>query len=221
MVATPFLGDSMEILYEDKDLIVCIKERGILSQAGKEGEKTMLSLLSLHTGTEIYPVHRLDKEVGGVMVFAKNQKAAASLSAQVTDRTMEKEYITAVEGCLAEKEGTMEDFLFFDRSKNKVFTAKKERRGVKKALLSYKVLAERDGLSLVRVKLHTGRTHQIRVQFASRKMPIVGDRRYGSKRDSKIIALWSCRISFIHPVIKEKMSFEKNSEETVFLMFNN
>ena len=208
----------MEILYEDKDLIVCIKERGILSQEGKEGERTMLSLLSAYTGGEIYPVHRLDKEVGGVMVFARNQKTAAFLSSQVTDRTMEKEYITVVEGSPDEKDGTMEDLLFFDRSKNKSFTVKKERRGVKKALLSYKVLAEKDGLSLVRVKLHTGRTHQIRVQFSSRKMPIVGDRRYGSKSDSKIIALWSCYITFIHPVTKEKMMFEKMSEESIFVL---
>lgn len=208
----------MEILYEDKDLIVCIKERGILSQEGKEGERTMLSLLSAYTGGEIYPVHRLDKEVGGVMVFARNQKTAAFLSSQVTDRTMEKEYITVVEGSPDEKDGTMEDLLFFDRSKNKSFTVKKERRGVKKALLSYKVLAEKNGLSVVRVKLHTGRTHQIRAQFASRKMPIVGDRRYGSKSDSKIIALWSCYITFIHPVTKEKMMFEKMSEESIFVL---
>lgn len=206
----------MEILYEDKDLIVCIKERGVLSQEGKEGERTMLSLLSAYTGGEIYPVHRLDKEVGGVMVFARNQKTAAFLSSQVTDRTMEKEYITVVEESPDEKDGTMEDLLFFDRSKNKSFTVKKERHGVKKALLSYKVLAEKNGLSVVRVKLHTGRTHQIRVQFSSRKMPIVGDRRYGSKSDGKIIALWSCYISFIHPVTKEKMTFEKMSEESTF-----
>ncbi len=206
----------MEILFEDKDLIVCIKERGILSQEGKEGEKTMLSLLLAQTGAKIFPVHRLDKEVGGIMVFAKNQKSAAALSSQVTDRTMEKEYVTVVEGTLAEKEGTMEDLLFFDRSKNKSFTVKKERRGVKKASLSYSILSEKDGLSLVRVRLHTGRTHQIRVQFASRKMPIVGDRRYGSKRESNIIALWSCYISFVHPVTGERMSFEMLPEEDMF-----
>ncbi|MBQ3136648.1 MAG: RluA family pseudouridine synthase [Clostridia bacterium] len=199
----------MEILFEDKELIVCVKERGILSQEGKAGEKTMLSLLSEITGEEIFPVHRLDKEVGGVMVFAKTRKSAAALSAQVTDRTMEKEYITVIEGSPAEKAGIMEDLLFFDRSKNKSFTVKKERRGVKKASLSYSVLSESDGLSLVRVKLHTGRTHQIRVQFASRKMPIVGDRRYGSKTESKNIALWSCYISFVHPTSGEKMTFEK------------
>ena len=203
----------LEILFQDKDLIVCIKERGILSQEGKPGEETMLTLLSQQTGGEVYPVHRLDREVGGVMVYAKNKKSAAALSSQVTDRTMEKEYITAVEGCPAEKEGTMEDLIFFDRSKNKSFTVKKERRGVKKASLSYTLLSEKDGISLVRVKLHTGRTHQIRVQFASRKMPIVGDRRYGSKRESGIIALWSCFISFVHPVTGERMEFERMSDE--------
>ncbi len=210
-------GEKMEILFEDKSVIVCLKERGLLSQEGKEGELTMLSLLSAHTGGEIYPVHRLDKEVGGVMVFAKTKKAAADLSSQVTDRTMEKEYITVAEGTTEEKEGIMEDLLFFDRSKNKSFTVKKERRGVKKASLSYKVLSEKDGLSLVRVRLHTGRTHQIRVQLASRKMPIVGDRRYGSKRESKIIALWSCYISFVHPVTGERMEFEKMSQEEIFI----
>lgn len=206
----------MEILFEDKELIVCIKERGILSQQGNQGERTMLTDLEAHIGKEAYPVHRLDKEVGGVMVFAKTRNAAARLSAQVTDRTMEKEYITVVEGSPEEKEGTMEDLLFFDRSKNKSFTVKKERRGVKKASLSYKVLAEGDGLSLLRVRLHTGRTHQIRVQLASRKMPIVGDRRYGSKTESRIIALWSCYISFVHPVTGERMSFERISEEKIF-----
>ena len=209
----------MEILFEDKDLIVCLKERGILSQQGREGERTMLTLLSEHTGGELYPVHRLDREVGGVMVFAKNKKSAAALSAQVSDRTMEKEYIAVIDGTPEEKEGTMEDLLFFDKGKNKSFTVKKERRGVKKASLSYKVLAEGDGISLVRVRLHTGRTHQIRVQFASRKMPLVGDRRYGSKREGKIIALWSCFISFLHPVTGERMEFERLSEENVFNVF--
>lgn len=211
-----FVRQGMEILFEDKALIVCIKERGILSQQGKQGERTMLTLLAEHTGAEVFPVHRLDRDVGGVMVFAKNPRAAAALSAQVSDRTMEKEYITAVEGCPEEKEGTMEDLLFFDRGKNKAFTVKKERRGVKKASLSYRVLDEGEGLSLVRVRLHTGRTHQIRVQFASRKMPIVGDRRYGSKRESRIISLWSCFISFLHPVTGERMEFERLSDEEAF-----
>ncbi len=210
----------MKILFEDKDLVVCIKQRGLLSQEGKEGEKTVPLLLSEQLKSEIYPVHRLDKEVGGVMVYAKNKKSAAALSAQVSDRTMDKQYLAVIEGMPGEKEGTLEDLLFFDKNKNKSFTVKKERRGVKKALLSYKTLSEGEGLSLVRVKLHTGRTHQIRVQFASRKMPLVGDRRYGSKKESCIIALWSCCISFVHPSSGERLTFEELPEEEIFTHFD-
>lgn len=206
----------MKILFEDKDIVVCVKERGILSQEGKEGEITLPLLLRQQCNSEIYPVHRLDREVGGVMVYAKNKKSAASLSSQVSDRTMVKQYLAVIEGVPEEKEGQLEDLLYFDKSKNKSYTVKKERRGVKKALLSYKVLDEREGLSLVRVTLHTGRTHQIRVQFASRKMSLAGDRRYGSKSDSKTIALWSCCISFIHPTDKKEMTFEELPEEEIF-----
>lgn len=210
----------MKILFEDKDIIVCIKQRGLLSQEGKEGEKTVPLLLRELTGSEIYPVHRLDKEIVGVMVYAKNKKSAAFLSEQVSDRRMEKQYLAVIEGTPEEKEGQLEDLLFFDKSKNKSFTVKKERKGVKKALLSYRVISEKEGLSLVRVTLHTGRTHQIRVQFASRKMPLAGDRRYGSKIDSRIIALWSCYISFIHPGTKERMTFEELPEEDIFTFEN-
>lgn len=206
----------MKILFEDKDIVVCIKERGLLSQEGKEGEKTLPLLLRQQCKSEIYPVNRLDKEVGGVMVYAKNKKSAASLSSQVSDRTMQKQYLAVIEGVPEEKEGQMEDLLYFDKSKNKSFTVKKERRGVKKALLSYKVVSERDGFSLVRVTLHTGRTHQIRVQFASRKMSLAGDRRYGSKTESRTIALWSCYISFVHPSDKKIMTFEELPDEEIF-----
>lgn len=206
----------MKILFEDKDIVVCIKERGLLSQEGREGEKTVPLILSEQCKSEIYTVHRLDKEVAGIMVYAKNKKSAAFLSSQVSDREMKKQYLTVVEGEPMQEEGQLEDMLFFDKSKNKSFTVKKERRGVKKALLSYKVEGKKEGLSLIRVTLHTGRTHQIRVQFASRKMPIVGDRRYGSKRESKIIALWSCCLSFIHPSSKERMAFEEMPEEEIF-----
>ncbi|MBQ8504615.1 MAG: RluA family pseudouridine synthase [Clostridia bacterium] len=195
----------MKILFEDEHIIVCVKERGLLSQDGN-GKASMVDKLSEYTGSVIYPVHRLDKDVAGVMVYAKSQKAAANLSAQVSDRRMKKEYLAIVHG-EADK-GTMEDLLFFDRSKNKSFVVKKERRGVKKALLSYETLERKADKSLVRVSLHTGRTHQIRIQFASRKMPLFGDRRYGGKDDEKTIALWSCRISFEHPESKKVMEFE-------------
>ncbi len=195
----------MNILYEDKHIIVCVKERGLLSQDGN-GKPCMTEKLKEHTKTEVYPVHRLDKDVGGVMVYALTKSAAAELSKQVADRTMEKNYLALVHG--NPHKGDMADLLFFDRSKNKSFVVKKERKGVKKALLSYEALSQGEDKSLVRVVLHTGRTHQIRVQFASRKMPLYGDRRYGGRDEEKTIALWSYCISFNHPVIKERMSFE-------------
>ena len=205
----------MEILFEDKELIVAIKERGLLSEENP-GKPNMVTLLKELTKGEIYPVHRLDKDVGGVMVYAKTKKAASELSKQAGDRTMKKTYLAFIHGTPEEKSGMLEDLLFFDKSKNKSFVVKKERRGVKKALLNYKVVSEKDGNSLVEVELLTGRTHQIRVQFASRKMPLYGDRRYGAKDESRIIALWSKEISFLHPATGERMKFEKMSEEEIF-----
>lgn len=204
----------MEILFEDKDVIVAIKERGLLSE--ESSKPNMVTLLKELTKGEIYPVHRLDKDVGGLMVYAKSKKAAAELSKQAGDRTMKKTYLARLHGTPEEKSGMLEDLLFFDKSKNKSFVVKKERRGVKKALLNYKAISEKDGNALVEVELLTGRTHQIRVQFASRKMPLFGDRRYGAKDDSKIIALWSKEISFIHPATGARMSFQKLPQEEIF-----
>lgn len=196
----------MRVLFEDEYIVVAEKQRGLISQEGN-GKASMVDELKKQTGSEIFPVHRLDREVGGVMVYAKIQKAAASLSAQVADRTMQKHYLAVVHG-KPEIHGVMEDLLFFDKGKNKSFVVKKERKGVKKAVLSYELIETKADKSLVEVLLHTGRTHQIRVQFASRKMPLCGDRRYGSKDEEKTIALWSYKLSFIHPVTKEKLIFE-------------
>ncbi len=205
----------MEVLFEDENLIVAIKERGLLSEE-HESKPNMVRSLKEVTGGEIYPVHRLDKDVGGVMVYAKTKSAAASLSAQAGDRTMKKTYLAILHGKPQEESGTLEDLLFFDKGKNKSFVVKKERRGVKKALLNYRVISQKDGNALTEIELLTGRTHQIRVQFASRKMPLFGDRRYGAKDESRIIALWSKEISFLHPITKERMTFCKLSEEEIF-----
>lgn len=201
----------MEILHRDKDIIVCIKERGILSQYD-EKKPNMITALKDSLGVEAYPVHRLDREVGGVMVYALNKKSAASLSAQVADRSFSKQYTALLHGVPEKAEDTLEDLLYFDKAKNKAFTVKKERRGVKKAILDYSTLAVREGTALLRVRLHTGRTHQIRVQFASRKMPLVGDRRYGARDEAQFIHLWSERIEFIHPVTGERMKFEADQD---------
>ena len=198
----------MKIIFEDKDIVVAIKPPEILSQGDEKGRANAVDLLKEMTGSDIFPVHRLDKGVGGVMVFAKNAKSAAELSKQVSDRTMEKTYLALLHGEIAEEKGRLEDLLFFDRGKNKSFVVKRERRGVKKALLDYECISKGEGRSLVRVKLITGRTHQIRVQFSSRGYPLYGDRRYGAKDEEKNIALLSKEISFLHPKTGERMTFE-------------
>ncbi len=201
----------MEILYEDPSVIVCIKPRGVSSQADKNGGESMITLLQAHTGGEIYPVHRLDKETGGVMVYAKTKKAAAALSRDIAEHKFHKEYLALVHGVPEKSEDTLFDLLFHDRAKNKSYAVKRERSGVKKAELEYKLLETKEikgeKYSLLRVVLHTGRTHQIRVQFASRKMPLSGDRKYGAKDTCKKLGLLSAKLKFTHPETGEEMDF--------------
>ena len=170
------------ILFENKNYVVCEKPSGVLSEDGKTFG--MPSLLSPEN--PFLTVHRLDKEVYGVTVYAKQSKAAASLSKQMQDGSFVKEYYAVVEGSL-EESARFEDLLFKDSAKNKSFVVKKERKGVKKAILEYTKISEIDfegkTLSLVKIKLYTGRTHQIRVQFSHRKHPVFGDRKYGSSID--------------------------------------
>lgn len=210
----------MDILYEDSAVVVCIKPRGVLSQSDEKGGESMVTILSGHTGGEIFPVHRLDKETGGVMVYAKTQKAAAKLSGDISEHKFYKEYLAILHGVPEENSGTLCDLLFHDRAKNKSYVAKRERKGVKKAELYYEVLEakEKDGekYSLLRVVLHTGRTHQIRVQFASRKMPLSGDRKYGARDGEKSLGLWAARLKFFHPETGETKEF---AAETDFINF--
>ena len=195
----------MTILYQDPQMLAVVKPSGLLSQAGKEGEETMLTILRQETGAEVYPVHRLDRETGGVMVYARTARAAAALSQAIQQGRVKKEYLAAVYGCPEAPEGLMEDLLLHDQKKNKSYVVTRQRRGVKKARLSYALLAEKEDRSLIQVRLFTGRTHQIRVQFASRKMPLVGDGRYGG--GSGKLALWSARLTLPHPESGEKMTF--------------
>lgn len=215
----------MEILFEDKNIIVIVKPVGVLSQGDEKGSENLVDMLNEYIRRknekgEIHIVHRLDKNVGGVMVFAKSSFAASSLSAQIQQGTMIKEYIAAVHSKPEERNGFMEDLLFKDSKKNKSYVVKRERKGVRKAKLYYETVRTQNTpfgeVSLVRIRLYTGRTHQIRVQFSSRRMPLVGDSRYGGN-DPVDIALWSYRLSFIHPATKEKLVFEKyNSFEQIF-----
>ena len=185
----------MEILYSDPEIVICVKP------VGMDSEHEVPQAL----GGEIYPIHRLDKNVGGVMVYAKKKPAAAALSKAVQEGTMVKEYVAMVHGTPPE-EGDWEDLLWKDSAKNKVFVVKRERRGVKKARLEYKRLREGE-TSLVRIRLHTGRSHQIRVQFSSRGFPLVGDHKYGSRDEKTEPMLFSCCLSFPHK--GKAMRFEK------------
>ncbi len=194
----------IEILYEDEYLIFAVKPVGVLSQKG-DGEN-MIDLLSEGRG-EVYPVHRLDRAVGGVMVFGKTPQAAAKLCSLVSQNGMDKEYLAVLCGTPEQESAVLQDFLFKDSAKNKSFVVKRERKGVKKASLEYKLLETKENLSLVKVKLHTGRTHQIRVQFSSRKLPLLGDGKYGGKSNKCSVALWSYSLSFPHPYKKENIGF--------------
>ena len=197
----------MEILCNNEHFVAAVKPFGISSQ--ENGKNGMPDMLKEQLGiNEIYTVHRLDTVTSGVMVYAKTKKAAAEISKGITDGSFQKEYLAVVHGEVSPETGIMEDFLFKDSRKNKSFVVKKERKGVKKASLEYEVLEVKNGLSLVKIRLHTGRTHQIRVQFSSRKHPVYGDGKYGASDNIPFIALFSHKISFIHPESKERVSFE-------------
>ena len=192
----------MEILYSDKNIIVCVKPVGL------DSEKQVPDQLKEMFEGEIFPLHRLDLNVGGVMVYARNKFTAAQLSKVIQEGNMIKEYVAMVHG-QPESVGILEDLLWKDSKKNKVFVVKRQRNGVKKAKLEYNVLKE-DENSLIHVRLYTGRSHQIRVQFSSRGYPLVGDHKYGSKDKKTEPMLFSCKITF--PYKKETISFEKYPE---------
>lgn len=208
----------IEILYEDKDLIVCVKPVGVLSQPGMGEGEDMITLLTGHLAENkekpyIGLIHRLDRNVGGVMVFSKKQGVTSKLSTAIQEKNFTKEYMAVVHNKPEEQTGIYKDLLFKDSAKNKSFVVKRVRKGVKEASLEYTVMdsimEEKGALSLVRIKLHTGRTHQIRVQFSSRKMPLLGDGKYGSKDNGCEIALWSYRLAFCHPITKKEIDFTK------------
>ncbi len=200
------------IVYQDKDIVVCNKPYGVSSQLS--GGENMIDMLKDSCQCEIFPIHRLDTQTTGLIVYAKNQKSAAALSSQVTEHKLEKEYLCLCHGEISEG-GEMVDFLYHDRLKNKSFVVKNKRAGAKEATLEYERIYEKNvgecRLFLVKVKLHTGRTHQIRVQFASRGYPLFGDGKYGA-RDNAKIHLHSCSLSFTHPVTKKALAFESTPD---------
>ena len=188
----------MEILFSDRDIAVCVKPVGLNSEAD------VPAALTDQLGGEFFTIHRLDQNVGGVMVYARNKGAAAELSRAIQSGDMIKEYLALVHGAPAES-GVLEDLLWKDSGKNKVFVVKRERKGVKKAKLEYQVIRAGED-SLVRIRLHTGRSHQIRVQFASRGFPLVGDHKYGARDGSPAPFLFSCKLTF--PFKGKALTFE-------------
>ena len=206
----------ISVLFEDAHIIVVEKPPFLVceSTAKKDG---LADLLEEQTGGYIGTVHRLDRGVGGVMVYAKTPTAAAKLSAAVQARELKKEYLAVVRGNLEPEKGEMRDLLFHDRRQNKTFVVERQRAGVKEALLEYDTVerlttARGEECSLVHVLLHTGRTHQIRMQFASRGHTLLGDGKYGARGDNRQIALFATRLTFSHPVARKMMEFHKEWE---------
>lgn len=188
----------MEILYSDRNIAVCVKPVGL------DSEQEVPQALRETLGGEIFPLHRLDKNVGGIMVFARTKAAAAQFSRMIQEGKLIKEYVAMVHGTPPQT-GDWQDLLWKDSQKNKVFVVKRERKGVKAARLEYTRLTDNDP-ALVRIRLHTGRSHQIRVQFSSRGFPLVGDHKYGSRDEASAPMLFSCRITF--PYQGKETSFE-------------
>ena len=205
----------MKILYEDKYLLVCEKPVGVESQVSSSGKENMISLLENYRkeqGEDSYVglVHRLDTATGGAMIYSKRKDVTGKLCEAIQTEAYEKQYLAVVEGRPDSQSGELCDLLYHDKQKNKSFVVKKKRAGVKEALATYELSDSREieggrVVSLVRVKLITGRTHQIRVQFASRGMSLLGDGKYGNRDNAATLALWSNTIEFEHPITKQKV----------------
>ncbi|MFL8712640.1 RluA family pseudouridine synthase [Clostridioides sp. GD02377] len=213
----------IRVIYEDNHLLVVEKPVNILSQGDDTNDKDMVNLLKDYVKKKynkpgnvyIGLIHRLDRPVGGVMVFAKTSKAASRLSEQVRNKTFNKTYLAIIHGNMKSDKDTLKDFLYKNKKTNMVTVVKKNHKDAKEAELDYKILNFKENLSLVQVNLKTGRSHQIRVQFSSRKHPLYGDQRYG-KEINKVgqqIALWSNKIELYHPTTKEKMEFTCNTPD--------
>lgn len=199
----------MEIIYQDSDILVCIKPARVLSTDEPGGLPELLRKALGNESADIRTVHRLDRVVGGVMVLARNANAASELSRQIRENEFEKEYLAVVHGRPGEPKGTLKDLLYRDKVRRMTMVAEQPAKGVQEAILHYQVLETWNDMSLVRIRLETGRTHQIRVQFASRGKPLAGERKYATLEDECEIALWSHSLSFTHPKTGRQLTFSK------------
>lgn len=203
----------MDILYTDEDIIVCIKPPRVLSTDEPGGVPELLRQALGTPDGDIRTVHRLDRVVSGLMVFARSAQAASTLSQQIREQTFQKEYLAMIHGRPETETGILRDLLLRDKRERKTYIVAEPAKGVQEAILSYRVESCLQEMTRVRIWLHTGRTHQIRAQFSGRGMPLVGDKKYSLLEDPCEIALWSCRLVFCHPRTGERMEFSMDPPE--------
>lgn len=197
----------MQIIYQDDRVLVCVKPPRVLSTDEPGGLPDLIRQALGDPDACVRTVHRLDRVVSGLMVLARTKRAAGDLSEQIRNGSFEKEYLAVCHGIPREPAGTLRDFLGRDAATHTTFVAADPGKEVREAVLDYQTLAVKDGMALVKIRLVTGRTHQIRVQFASRGLPLVGDKKYGVEDDALEIALWSHRLKFLHPRTSAAMEF--------------
>lgn len=203
----------MEFLYLDDSIAVCVKPSGVLSTDEPGGMPGLVREALGNPKADVRTVHRLDQVVSGLMVLARNEAAASELSRQIRDGEFQKEYLAVIHGHPCQPQGELRDLLYRDKARRMTMVALEPGKGVQEAILRYRVLAETENMSKVQIELLTGRTHQIRVQFASRNMPLLGERKYSTLEDPCTIALWSYMIGIRHPVSGETMTFTKEPPE--------
>ena len=204
----------MELIYVDKDIVVCVKPPRVLSTDEPGGLPELVREALGNPKADVRTVHRLDRVVSGVMVLARTAAAASELSRQIREGQFQKEYLAVVHGVPDSDAGTLRDLLGRDKARRMTYVATESGKGIQEAVLDYRVIASDGELSRVSIRLHTGRTHQIRVQFASRGLPLVGERKYDTREDPCEIALWSHMVGFYHPSTGERVTFTKEPEET-------
>ena len=202
----------MELLHVDEKIVVCVKPAGVPSTDEPGGLPELVRLALGDPKATVKTVHRLDQVVSGVMVLARTARAASDLSEQIRNHQFEKEYLAVIHGCPDGENGTFRDLLARNKAEKKTYIVTEPGKDAQEAVLDYQVLARSEELSKVRIRLHTGRTHQIRAQFSGRGFPLVGDKKYGRGEDCDI-ALWSCRVAFRHPKTGEFMEFQKEPPE--------
>ncbi|MBQ4601127.1 MAG: RluA family pseudouridine synthase [Oscillospiraceae bacterium] len=203
----------MELVYVDDAVLVCVKPAGAVSTDNPGGVPELARKALGDAKADVRTVHRLDQVVSGLMVLARNAKAASELSRQIREDQFEKEYLAVIHGSPEGQQGTLRDLLLRDKARRTTLVVQQGAKGVQEAVLDYRVLGRAEDMTKVGIHLHTGRTHQIRVQFSSRGMPLVGERKYSTREDGCSIALWSCRLGFDHPVTGQRMLFEMEPPE--------